>query len=155
MKHAWISLLLFVIGCSGPVGPIPGGRLDGPVVAEFSDWSFASTAQQLQLETIGADGAAHSVNVWSGVVDGRLFVPTSLLRGAENPAEREWVQNVLKRPKVRVRVDGRLFAGNMQRVSDQDYSERVKQQILEKYGSEADARTAQAWVFEIEQGSQD
>ena len=153
MKHAWIPLFLFAAGCSGPVGPIPGGKLDGPVITEFSDWSFASTAQQIQLETIGADGTAHSVNVWSGVVDGRLFIPTSLVRGAENPAEREWVKNALQHPAVRVRVDGRLFAGTAHRVSDDDYSERVKQQILDKYESEAGARSAQAWVFEIDQGS--
>jgi hypothetical protein len=153
MKHVWIALLLFSAGCSGPVGPIPGGKLDGPVITEFADWSFASTAEQIQLETIGADGAAHSVNVWSGVVDGRLFIPTSLVQGAENPAEREWVKNALQHPGVRVRIDGRLFTGTAQRVSDEEYSEGVKQHILDKYASEAGARSAQAWVFEIDPSS--
>lgn len=155
MKHVWIPLLLFAAGCSGPVGPIPGGKLDGRVVTEFDDWSFAATAEQIQLETIGDDGAAHSVNVWSGVVDGRLFIPTSLVRGSENPAERGWVKNALKQPDVRVRIAGKIFAGTIQRLPDEEYSVRVKQQILDKYGSEAGTRSAQAWVFEIKQGSSD
>lgn len=150
MKYLWIFLVVVVAGCSGPVGPIAGGKLGGPVVTEFVDWSFATTAEQIQLETVGDDGAAYSVNVWSGVVDGRLFVPTSLVRGAENPAERGWVNNALKHPAVRVRIDGRVYSGAMQRIKDSDFSARVKQTILDKYASESASRSEKAWVFEIE-----
>ena len=119
LQSGWVLALLILTGCDGPMGPISGGELGGPVVLEFDDWSFASAAEQIQLESADAEGGAYSVNVWSGVVDGRLFVPTSLVRGADDPAERQWVRNARARNRVRVRIDGEVHVGTIRRVEDE------------------------------------
>ena len=75
-KRMGLFAVLLVVGCSGPMGPIPGGMLKGDQGTLSSDWSFAETADHVQLETLDTEGKPHSVNIWAGVVDGRLFVPT-------------------------------------------------------------------------------
>lgn len=147
--HVAILVLFIAAGCSGPLGPIPGGALGGAAEVAPSDWSFAKDADHIQLETTDRTGDAYSVNVWSGVVDGRLFVPTSLVRGAEEPEERGWVKNAVANSKARVRIDGKLYSGVISRVLEPTLEQRVKQALLQKYASDADARVTRAWIFEI------
>ncbi|MEM9621275.1 MAG: hypothetical protein AAF993_06470 [Pseudomonadota bacterium] len=144
-----VVLTLTASACSGPLGPIPGGALNGDPGPAADDWAFAADADHLQLETIDAAGKPYSVNVWSGVVDGRLFIPTSLVRGAEQPAERGWVQNASANSAVRVRIDELVYPGEIKRVTDPDLTRQVKAALAAKYASEADERAARAWVFEV------
>ena len=53
MKRLALVLAALALGaCGGPLGLIPGGKLDGePVDAPVDDWSFASKTEKLQLET--------------------------------------------------------------------------------------------------------
>jgi len=145
--------VFIVAGCSGPMGPIPGGTLKGTPGTLESDWSFAANTDHLQLETRNSEGEGHSVNVWSGVVDGRLFVPTSLVRGAELPTDRAWVRHVTANPQVRVRIDGTLYPGVVSRVLDPALENQVKLALMKKYVSEPDERTAVAWIFEVKEAT--
>ena len=144
-----IASVLFFIGRSGPIGPVPGGALKGVIGTPPSDWAFAATAELIQLETLGADQEPHSVNIWFAVVGGRLYVPTSLVRGAEEPGDRTWVKNATTNPQVRIRIDGNLYPGVMSRLTESTLLDTVKKEIIKKYVTEPDARSANAWIFEI------
>jgi len=142
-----LALAIFALAC-GPIGPIPGGRLSGPVENAPADWGFASDVGTIQLETRPDD--PHSVNTWCGVVDGALYVPTSLIRGTDEPSEREWVANALADPRVRIRVGDSVYQARAVRVDDPTEREAARAALIAKYDVEPDPHSEAAWVFRME-----
>ena len=141
-----VVLAAMVLGC-GPLGPIPGGRLRGDVAPPPLDWSSMADVRQAQLETRPED--PHSINIWLGVVGGRLYVTSSLILGPDDPNERDWVQHVLADPRVRLRIDGRVYELNAVRVQDPVLVETVRSTMIDKYEVEPDAHSDAAWVFQL------
>jgi hypothetical protein len=141
-------VLLACLAC-GPLGPLPGGALRGPVHSgPLPSWDFVAPIETVQLETRPAD--PHSVNTWIGTRAGALYVPTSLILGADEPSEREWVRNVLADPRVRIRIDGTVYELTAVRVEDPTEREAVRTSLLAKYDVERDAHAERAWIFRIE-----
>ncbi len=142
------ALVALVLAC-GPMGPIPGGRLRGTVVEPSpTEWSHVEAERTVQLETRPDD--PHSINIWTGVVDGRLYIASSLIRGPDEPEERDWVQHVLADPRVRLRVDGRIYELKATRVEDPALVETVREAMIAKYDVKPDAHSSAAWVFRLE-----
>jgi hypothetical protein len=84
----------------GPLGPIPGPQLMGPVIDEpVSDWSSIDAVDVIQLETNPED--PYSVNIWVTRVGDAIYI----FGGGE---ESRWVQNIGDDPRVRIRVEGRI-----------------------------------------------
>jgi hypothetical protein len=128
-----------------PIGPIAGGRLSGePASGPVSDWSFVEPARTIQIETRPDD--PHSVTVWCVAHQGRLYIPS------RHPERKRWVKNLLETPRVRVRVDGRLYDGVAVRVTDATELEGVVPALLRKY--EIEPREAEkerdVWIFRID-----
>ena len=141
-------LLAASTACSGPLGPFPGGELSGTEnTIPVSDWTFAKDIEVIQLETNPQD--PHSVNTWIGVVDNQLYIPTSLILGAEDPSERAWVNNVLADPSVRLRIADVVYAATLEQVDDPALAAGIKQVLLDKYAEEKTVQVANAWVFEV------
>jgi hypothetical protein len=137
------------LAACGPLGPFPGGRLRGEVhQGAPPDWSIARDAKQIQLETRPED--PYSVNVWCGVMDGKLYVPTSLILGTDDPAERGWVKNVQEDPGVRVRIEGTVYPLRAVRVDDPAEREAARKMLLAKYEVEADEHATAAWIFRLD-----
>ena len=133
--------------CSGPFGPIPGGRLEGFPAPVPSSWDFTSEIETVALETLPAD--PHSVNVWCLGIGDRLYIPSSMVLGPTDPSERRWVQNVRLDPDVRVRIAGQIYELRAERVSDPEELVRVRAKLLEKYEMEPtrDGRDQTGWIF--------
>ena len=144
-----LTLLLSTAVACGPLGPIPGGTLRGslhrgpaPAAADLA------AAEKIQLETNPA--SPHSVNTWIGSHGGNVYIPTSLILGADEPTEREWVRNVLADTAVRIRVEGVLYAGRLVRVEDPAELEAARDALLSKYEQERDDHSEKAWIFRFE-----
>jgi hypothetical protein len=140
-----LALVGAVLLACEPIGPIAGGRLSGePVSGPVDDWSFADPEPTIQIET--RPGDPHSVTVWCVAHEGRLYVPS------RHPERKRWVKNVLEDPRVRVRVDGRLYEGVAVRVTDAAEIEGVVPALLRKY--EIEPRDAEeerdVWLFRID-----
>ncbi len=142
-----LPLLLLSAAC-GPIGPLAGGSLGGPVAPAPGDWQAVAEVEQIQLESRPED--PHSVNTWCGVVDGALYVPSSLIMGPDDPAERGWVRNVVADPRVRLRIDGTVYELRAVRVEEEGERERVRSALMAKYEVEPDAHSAAAWIFRME-----
>lgn len=141
----WMALA--VLAC-GPIGPIPGGRLGGPVHRGAPpDWQALSEIETIQLESRPDD--PHSVNVWFAVDQGVLYVPTSLLRGPDDPEERDWVRNTIADPRVRLRIDGTLYPLHAARVEGGEELERVRAVLARKYDIELDEHANNGWLFRM------
>jgi hypothetical protein len=144
----WIALAAVSLAC-GPIGPIPGGALSGEVVeGPVDDWSFTSDIETVQLETRPSD--PYSVNTWIYGEGDRLYLPTSLILGDDEPTEREWVRNVLEDDRVRLRIDGRIYPRRAIRVTDPAELEMAREKLMAKYDVESDDHSAAAWVFRLD-----
>lgn len=129
-----VTLASIGLAC-GPFGPIPGGRLSGEVVsAPVEDWSFASGVETIQLETRPDD--PYSVNIWFVSQAARLWV------GAGGGETSRWARNLIADPRVRLRIDGKLYERKAERVSDQAELDAVTVLYQTKYKSE---RASEEW----------
>ncbi|HTO09455.1 MAG TPA: nitroreductase/quinone reductase family protein [Myxococcota bacterium] len=101
---------LALSGCGGPLSWIPGGRLDGTLVAApVTDWSFTDAVQKIQLETAPDD--PYSVNVWCVAQADHLWITA----GSHTNT---WVKNLIADPRVRVRVGDQIYERLAVRVTD-------------------------------------
>ena len=108
-RHLPLVSLLLAVACSGPVGLLPGGALDGPEPPAPADWTFAGSAGTAQLET--RPDEPYSVNLAYTILGGRLYVNAG-------DTETQWVENMSADPRVRLRVDGNVYALRAERVTD-------------------------------------
>jgi hypothetical protein len=96
----------------GPVSLIPGGSLRGEVVSEpILDWSITGSTQYLDVES-RARWLPYSSGTWFMVLDGELFIllPRLFGTGLEERLQED--------PSVRIRIDGRVYAGRVSLVTD-------------------------------------
>jgi hypothetical protein len=148
-----LALSVALAGCRalGPLGPLPGGALAGAVHAgAVSDWSFAADEATAQLETRPA--APYSVNVWWAAIGERVYVPTSMVRGARTPTDRAWVLHVMSNPAVRLRVAGRIYPRTAVRVENGEEYDAALAALRRKYDlappDPGDGRTI--WIFRLD-----
>jgi hypothetical protein len=106
---AIVTLAVTGVGCNGPFGLLPGGRLDGEVKPAPGDWAFAGEYGTVQLETQPED--PYSVNLAFTVIEGRLYLNAG-------GTETQWVKNMTVSPLVRLRMDGVLYDLRAERVTD-------------------------------------
>ena len=125
---------LSLAACGGPLGMIHGGRLDGSLVtAPVADWSFTDSVQKIQLETAPDD--PYSVNVWCVAKDDHLWITA----GSHTNT---WAQNLIKDPRVRVRVGDQLYERRAVRVTDPLEAKLVVSLYERKYHYERDENGA-------------
>jgi hypothetical protein len=85
-----------------PIGPIPGGSLRGEPAPPPADWSIAEGIQHLPVEHLGG-GLPWSTRTWFILYQGRIHLILPSLFG------RALQDRLLETPRVRVRIDGRLY----------------------------------------------
>jgi len=127
-----ISILLLVVALSamlascGPLGPVPGGALNGELASEApSDWSFSNAHKTIQLEVRPSD--PYSVNLWCVASNGKLYV------GAGQGASSAWARALLEDGRARVRIDTALYAVVAQRVTEPDEIQAYVAALSRKY----------------------
>ncbi len=140
-----VVLLLDTFGgyfLDGPIGPIPGGRLQGAVTSESNpDWSTLEKVIELEVRP----EKPWSLSVWNAVVDGELYVPSA------KGEKRRWTQVALKDPRVRVRTGGRIYEQKIVRLTDPELSEQVRGVLAERYELSRDSTAEDdgLWLFHI------
>lgn len=138
-------LAVLALAACGPLGPISGGKLAGELVsAPVVDWSFTDAISTIEIET--RPEAPYSVTVWCFRSGSALYVPS------RNPRSKAWVHHVLADPRIRLRIDGKLYERAAVHVADTAEIEAIVPALLEKYQLEvpdSDARPDVAF-FRIE-----
>jgi len=142
-RLALVALVGALCGCE-PMGPIPGGRLSGEVVATpVDDWTFATAIETLQLETRPDD--PYSVNVWFVSQGSRLWVASV---GGDVSG---WGEKMGADPRVRLRIDGKLYERKAARVTEQAEIDEVIVLYKTKYDYERDPKEdGQAVLFRMD-----
>lgn len=114
---ALVGVLAFATLGAGPCGPLPGGRLDGEEAAPTADWSRLPATVACAVEVRPDD--PRSVRATCRQHDGRLYV------AALAAARKRWPALAEADPRVRVRIDGLVYALDAERVTDAAERARV------------------------------
>lgn len=128
----------------GPIGPIPGGKLQGDLTAApVSDWSFTDRFETFELET--RPSRPYSVTTWGIASNGDFYVPS------RDPQEKAWVQHVLSDPRVRLRVGQALYELRADRVRDGAEFDRAVAKLAKKYSLDRPSGDAvgSVWLFRL------
>jgi len=125
----------------GPLEIIPGGPFESGelVTAPVDDWSFATDIPTIELQLEGDDT---SRTVWILVDQGVGYVPCSL----GFPPFKTWHRRADRDGRAVLRIDGRLYRVNMQRVDDAEVSARLGAEVRRKYGGGPPSDAA-VWFF--------
>jgi hypothetical protein len=127
----------------GPIGPLPGGKLHGPVAREpVTDWSpVVAGAGHLELEV----DPAHPRSITTSYIvhDGKLYVPSMFA------AHKRWPQHVLADDRVVLRIGGKLYERRAVRVTD---PAELRPLVRAHDGATdgADPRALSTWYFRID-----
>ncbi len=126
MRNAVV--LLFSVGlvsaCSGPMGPIPGGALEGTPAPWPEDWSYTDEIENVLLQTRPED--PYSVTIWIAFANGNAYI-------VAGDSESNWVQNIRANPSVILSVDGQLINAIVSDVTANEELNTGVQAFLEKY----------------------
>jgi hypothetical protein len=146
-RRAILLLLLPLLLGTGPCGPVSGGRLGGEAGSVPGDWRFTDDVSTIQVETRPEE--PYSVTTWCFTDGAALYLPS------RQAARKPWVQNVVRDPRVRVRIDDRVYEMTATRVTDDAELRRLVPLLRAKYrmarwGMEDDPGSApETWYFRL------
>ncbi|MEO2166950.1 MAG: hypothetical protein ABGY42_02315 [bacterium] len=125
----------------GPLGPIPGGRMVGAVDPTTNpDWSGTEDVIEIEIRP----DQPWSLSVWRAVVDGDLYIPSG------NGAERRWTPIAVADRRVRIRTQGRIYEGCLERIEDSETRLPVLQTLVANYDLDATGGDdGSVWLFRV------
>lgn len=141
-KKIGVALILVVAGALvslrvlglNPSDQRPGLWLTGELAAEaVSDWSFTEDHQEIFVQTRTRYGMPHSVTTYCTLYDGDLYLFSAYYQGGVFPDDRGWNRNVMRDPRVRLKIGGRLFDQTVAHVTDSDTRQAVHTSFEAKY----------------------
>jgi len=112
LRARWLPLLLgtTLLAACEPRDHRPGLWLSGELVeAPVADWSFTDAVREIFVETRTWYGIPHSVTTVCVAQGGTLYVPSVYQEGGEFPDARFWNRNVVRDPRVRLKIEGRIY----------------------------------------------
>ena len=126
MRNAVLVLfsLALASACSGPMGPIPGGELQGTPAPWPEDWSYTDDIENVLLQTRPQD--PYSVTIWIVTVEDKVYI-------AAGDEDAKWVQYMRANPNVILSVNGKLINAVVANVTANEEINRVVQAYLTKY----------------------
>ena len=123
-----------LVGCVDPQDRRPGLWLSGEVVeGAVDDWSFSEAFPEIAVETRTWYAIRHSVTTVCAARGESLYVPSLYLEGGSFPDARFWNRNVVRDPKVRVRIGERIYERRAVRVEEAGEIGRALEAFAAKY----------------------
>jgi len=129
---------------SDPIMMVSGRTLSGEEFPYPEDWGLSETQLTIAVETRPED--PHSVTTLCFLHAGELYVP------AQSGSSKQWTQYVLINPRVRLKIDDKIYRAQAERVLPLDLSQFLDS-IEGKYPAMAnrspDELPPDIWLFRI------
>lgn len=120
-------LVLRVIGLD-PHERIPGLWLKGGLdTSPVADWSFTDKDKTVKVQTNSWYLLPHSVTTFCIAFNGQLYLATT------RTETKQWSRNVARDPRVRLKIEDRLFDRKLSVVTDPAEREAVLRARAKKY----------------------
>lgn len=137
---AVVALAVTARFSDGPIGPFPGGALQGEVwQGAEPDWAFAADLSTIEVQVNPRNPRSGRTGVI--VHEGKLYVPTTFER------IKRWHRYVLEDPRVIVRIEGRLYRRCAMRVRNRPLVKTLIRAGRNKYGFPFHARRAAPYTW--------
>jgi len=142
MKRAGLSLLLLLLVALvslrtfgfEPQDRRPGLWLVGDLVTEpVSDWTFTDQFGEIFVQTNTRYGIPHSITTYCVEYNGDFYLFSAYYTGGVFPDTRGWNRNVMRDPRVRLKIGGRLYDRTLSHVTDEATTAPVIQKFESKY----------------------
>ncbi len=128
------GLLMFLVACE-PKDRRPGLWLSGEEITRaVTDWSFSNEQQEIFLETRTWYGIPHSVTTVVAANGGSVYVPSLYYSSDEHwPTAKYWNSNVVRDPRVRLKIGGKLYPRKAVLVQDPAEFAAASRALANKY----------------------
>ena len=151
-----LALLVVVLGTLRVIGldPAdtgaygrPGMWLQGELVTTpVTDWSFTDKIPHIAVETRTWYGIPHSITTNNFSHNGQLFITATYSQGGKGddvvfPRDKFWTSNVASDPRVRLKIEGKLYEMSMIVVADRNEAETALESKWKKYPEMRPKRT--------------
>jgi len=141
-----VLLILRITGLS-PHERTPGLWLSGKLVTTpVTDWSFTQQFYSIQLQTNTWYGLPHSVTVNCMIANGHLYLVSTYPAGTH----KNWDDNVMRDPHVRMKLADDLYDRTLAVVSDSAERESVLEARKNKYPNLKIAPNSTVQIYRIE-----
>jgi hypothetical protein len=152
---ALLALLVAGLGTLRIVGLDPQERRPGLwlagtlVTAPVTDWSFTDGHPTIFVQTRSWYGVPHSVTTSCVASGAHLYLTSTYRPGAQFPRDRRWNRNVVRDPRVRLKIGERLFDRRLTLVTDPSEKDAVLTAKARKYPRQPADRSL-VHVFRVE-----
>ena len=131
-----------ILAACGPMGPVPGGAIEGNSISAPESWASSDAVEVITLET--NPEKPYSVNIWAVGINPFLYI------GASDP-DSTWAQNIRQDDRVRVRFGDAIHDLKAVQVDDPATQEVVRKAFIRKYEMDPEeAAFEEAALFRLE-----
>ena len=123
------AFALALAACSSPLGPIPGGKLEGEPAQWPDNWAFTDSIENVLLETNPLD--PYSVTIWGVSVGDGFYV-------AAVSQQSNWVKNIDANAAVVLGIENSLYKAYARRVAIEDLPHGILEAYVTKYDRDPD-----------------
>src|SRR6266852_5974143 len=126
----------------------PGLWLTGEtVMPPVTDWSFTDQYPNIYLQTRSRYLLPHSVTITCVAHNGELYLTSVYREGSPFPQSKLWTGNVMRDPRVRLKIGNRVFEETVALVTDPAERAAVLESKAKKYPEQRVPKTATVYVF--------
>ena len=112
----------------------PGLWVKGELVAgPVTDWSFSNQFEEIFVQTNTRYGIPHSITTYCTTYNGDFYLFSAYYQGGSFPEGRSWNVNVMRDPRVRLKIGEQLYDQTVSYILDDVTKEPVLQSFIEKY----------------------
>ncbi|MDA1370842.1 MAG: hypothetical protein O2971_08800 [Proteobacteria bacterium] len=117
-----------------PQDQSPGLWLSGELVNQtMSDWSFSDRVDEIFVQTRTPYLIPHSVTTYCVTYNEQFYLFSAYYSGGDFPDARRWNQNVVRDPRVRLKIGDQLFDQTLIYVENESIRRPVHQAFADKY----------------------
>jgi hypothetical protein len=126
---------------------LAGTKVEGPV----SGWSFTDQFEEIFIQTNTPYAIPHSVTGYCAVYNGELYLFSAYYGGGTFPDARRWNQNVMRDPRVRLKIGSNLYDQTLAYIEDQALRAAVHESFINKYPQWNSPGLENVHIFQVQQ----
>ena len=128
----------------------PGLWLTGELVTQpVTDWAFTDKYQTIFVQTRSWYGLPHSVTTTATPHNGQLYLTSVYRPGAQFPRDRMWNVNIMRDPRVRLKIGDQVFDRTVALVTDPAEKDAVLESKAKKYPRQRAVDQSLVYVFHV------
>ena len=142
-------LSLLIVGYE-PQDQSPGLWLTGELATEpVADWSFTEQHGEIFVQTRSPWFIPHSVTAYCATYNDSFYLFSAYYGGGDFPDLRRWNKNVVRDPRVRLKIGDQLFDQTLSYIDDESIRTPVHQAFVDKYPQWASPGLENVHIFQV------